>query len=171
MNADTVATQLPDLRVPSNAAIKRVAKEALHQLARPTLNELFHRTNFYWTPDDTRSLLHRVNAEVQAGRPQTAASEAITSETHNIEAHIAAMIAAQQLKDDGKREEAFKRADASIQSLHIAGKECIDRANPSLAVSLLMRVDALPLANEQVVADIVSIAQPRDAYVLNRPLI
>lgn len=133
-------TDLRPLRLPTRAAIIQVARSARAVLRRPTLEGLFYRSSFYWTPDETRALLERVKAEVDAGRPELALAAATSTEIHNLEAHVAAMIVTARFNMKPEGAAAFRRAATSIDALNTGGKECIERNRQNVAVPLLLRV-------------------------------
>ncbi|WFU40788.1 CHAT domain-containing tetratricopeptide repeat protein [Bradyrhizobium sp. CB82] len=135
-----VEIDLRPLRLPTRAAIVRIARSARTVSRRPTLDDLIHRSSFYWTPDETRTLLERVKAEVDAGTAELALATATSTELHNLEAHVAAMIVAAHYKMEAEGAAAFKRAAASVDALNTGSKECIERNRPNVAIPLLLRV-------------------------------
>ena len=162
------------LRVPTPAALASVARAARRPFKRPSLRSLIHRTNFYWTPDARRLLLEQIRAAVAAGRPRAALALAAIEDAHGAEAHAAAMIVAARCADQAERDGAAKRADAAIHALHVAGKECVERANPAVAVSLLFRAAcALPFVMRQnsrapgvILCDLATALQDMNDFVL-----
>ena len=132
------ADALP-IRIAKIADHIQIAKQARRPMKRPSVKALAHRTNFYWTPYQTRHALANAAAAIGAGDIEAALRWVETDDPHNIELHLAALIIAQSSVTGANTADARARADASVSQMHIAGRECLDRGNPAIALSLLLR--------------------------------
>jgi tetratricopeptide (TPR) repeat protein len=123
----------------------RAARRATRRLTKPSLKNLISRTCFYWIPDRSRLLLAKAEALLVEQDPDGALSLFKAAGSVDAELNIAALIVARRYRRSGAAKSARIRADRCVHALHIAGKECLERGNPGLAISLLLRAaTALP---------------------------